>query len=165
MTEASEPRERLITIDDAAGLLRLSRKAVEQRVARGTLQSVKGKDGKRWLFAAPIERMAAVLEAEEQKGSLSDTLAEKYAQARYELGVRDGEAQARAQLTNGYERRERELENRVLELTASLATAEAVLREQERQAEELLKQQANPPKRRRRWFKKSVEGDAVPPSS
>jgi excisionase family DNA binding protein len=112
--------ERLLTIAEAAERTGLTRKAVEQRIARGTLPSVL-REGRRLIPAASVQAVATL----ETGTQTRDELAEKYAQTRYELGVRDGEAKARRELTDGHERRERELSERIVELTAKAAAAEA----------------------------------------
>lgn len=128
---------RTLTIDEAARLLGLTRKAVEARVSRGSLQSVL-RDGRRLVLADEVMRTAAAEDQGAPPAVEADALVEKYAQTKYELGLRDGEARARAQLTDGHDRRERELQERIVALSGQLATAEAVAAEQARQAEELL---------------------------
>jgi hypothetical protein len=134
-----------LTIDEASELLRLSRKAVEARVARGSLPSVL-RNGRRLIPADPIERLARELESTEVHNQTVDSLAEKYAQARYEVGVRDGEARARAQLTEGHERRERELQDRLIELTAERETSQAIAQQLELQLSAL---------KSKKWWRRS----------
>jgi excisionase family DNA binding protein len=117
--------ERLLTIAEAAERTGLTRKAVEQRIARGTLPSVL-REGRRLIPAASVQAVATL----ETGTQTRDELAEKYAQTRYELGVRDGEAKARRELTDGHERRERELGERIVELTAKAAAAEDALKKE-----------------------------------
>lgn len=152
---------RTLTLDEAARVLGLTRKAVEARVSRGTLQSVL-KDGRRLVLADEVIRAAAADEQQTPNAADRDALVERYAEARYQLGVRDGEARARTHLTDGHERRERELQDRLTALTAQLATAEAVAAEQHRHAEELLAQ-LNAPRGRflRRRKRKDAPSDAL----
>lgn len=118
---------RTLTLDEAARVLGLTRKAVEARVSRGTLQSVL-RDGRRLVLADEVMRAAAA-EADQPAPSAADrdALVERYAEARYQVGVRDGRDEARAQLTEGHERRQRELQDQVVELSAQLKAAEAVV--------------------------------------
>lgn len=141
--------DRLYTITEAAQRTGLTRKAIEQRVGRGSLPSVL-KDGKRYIHKASIEALATLTQSETIEAET--TLAAMYAEARYELGVRDGEAKARAELTDGWERRERDLSDALIEAKAiaTAAQAKAVDLEEQLQAQG------------KRWWKRKPSKDGIP---
>lgn len=151
MDSTTPPPPRTLTVPEAAEQLGITEKAVRRRIERGTLPSVLGHDGKRRI---PVQAVDTQHASDPAGDPLLGELVERLEHQASELG------RLRA-LTDGSERRERELVDELHRERADRQAAEAretEARERAAAAEaeaRILAEQV----RRRRWFGRNRQRD------